>query len=53
MIFTPLSSINEAEREGYSLGESTDAIKGASAHLVNRALNRKSKAGRRNLSTWC
>ena len=41
MIFTPL--INETAGAVYSLGEVTDAIKGASAHLVNRALDRKGK----------
>ena len=41
MIFTPL--INKTADEVYCLAEITDAIKGASAHLVNRALNRKGK----------
>jgi putative transposase len=41
MIFTPL--INKTSDEVYCLAEITDAIKGASAHLVNRALDRKGK----------
>lgn len=41
MIFTPL--INQVANAVYSLGEITDAIKGASAHLVNRKLNRSGK----------
>jgi len=38
LIFTPL--INEEEAETWSLAKIMDAIKGASAHLVNRALKR-------------
>jgi REP element-mobilizing transposase RayT len=36
LIFTPL--INHAARETYSLAEIMDAIKGVSAHKINRAL---------------
>ncbi|MFZ1011226.1 MAG: transposase [Candidatus Sulfotelmatobacter sp.] len=39
MIFTPL--VNQHEMEIYSLGEIMDAVKGASAHMVNKALGRK------------
>jgi len=39
MIFTPL--VNQQEMEIYSLGEIMDAVKGASAHRVNKALGRK------------
>ncbi len=35
MIFVPL--VNEQAREVYSLAEITDAIKGASAHKINRS----------------
>jgi len=38
MIFTPL--LNDAAREVYSLARILDRIKGASAHLTNRALGR-------------
>jgi len=38
MIFTPL--VNEQAGEVYSLGEIMDAIKGASAHKINRQLGR-------------
>ena len=38
MIFTPL--VNLQAMEVYSLAEITDAIKGASAHKINRALRR-------------
>ena len=38
VIFTPL--VNLSENEVYSLGEIMDAIKGASAHKVNRELKR-------------
>jgi REP element-mobilizing transposase RayT len=41
MIFTPL--VNELAREVYSLGEIMDAIKGASAHKINRKLGRTGK----------
>ena len=40
-IFTPL--INDAAREVYSLVEIMDAIKGASAHRINRLLGRAGK----------
>ena len=39
MIFTPL--VNQQAMEIYSLGEIMDAVKGASAHRVNKALGRK------------
>jgi REP element-mobilizing transposase RayT len=38
MIFTPL--VNHRAMEVYSLAEITDAIKGASAHKVNQAMER-------------
>ena len=38
MIFTPL--VNQRAMEVYSLAEITDAIKGASAHKVNQAMER-------------
>jgi len=41
MIFTPL--VNLQAMEVYSLAEIMDAIKGASAHKVNRALGRKGR----------
>jgi len=41
MIFTPL--VNNQAREVYSLGEIMDAIKGASAHKINRQLGRPGK----------
>jgi len=41
LIFTPL--INEKAREVYSLAEIMDAIKGASAHLINRLLARSGR----------
>jgi REP element-mobilizing transposase RayT len=41
MIFTPL--IDQAAREVYSLAEIMDAIKGASAHMVNKLLGRGGK----------
>jgi REP element-mobilizing transposase RayT len=41
LIFTPL--INPARLEVYSLGEIMDAIKGASAHKINRLLGRSGK----------
>ena len=41
IIFTPL--INQSAREVYSLAEIMDAIKGASAHKINRLLSRKGK----------
>jgi len=41
MIFTPL--VNEQAREVHSLGEIMDAIKGASAHKINRQLGRTGK----------
>ena len=39
MIFTPL--VNEQGMEIYSLAEIMDAVKGASAHKINKALGRK------------
>ena len=41
LIFTPL--VNEAACEVYSLSEIMDAIKGASAHKINRQLGRTGK----------
>jgi REP element-mobilizing transposase RayT len=41
MIFTPL--VNELASEVYSLGEIMDAIKGASAHKINRQIGRTGK----------
>jgi len=41
MIFTPL--VNQQDVEVYSLAEITDAIKGASAHKINRALLRQGR----------
>jgi putative transposase len=41
MIFTPL--VNDQAREVYSLAEIMDAIKGASAHKINRQLGRTGK----------
>jgi REP element-mobilizing transposase RayT len=41
MIFTPL--VNRQAMEIYSLAEIMDAIKGASAHGVNKALGRKGR----------
>jgi REP element-mobilizing transposase RayT len=41
MIFTPL--INREAMEVYSLAEIMDAVKGASAHKVNRALGRRGR----------
>src|SRR5580704_8266327 len=41
MIFTPL--INQKAMEVYSLAEITDAIKGASAHKINRAVRRQGR----------
>jgi putative transposase len=41
MIFTPL--VNEQAGEIYPLGEIMDAIKGASAHKINRHLGRTGK----------
>jgi len=41
LIFTPLD--NEQAAEIYSLGEIMDAIKGASAHKINRKLGRTGK----------
>ncbi len=41
LIFIPL--INEKAREVYSLAEIMDAIKGASAHLINRLLARNGR----------
>ncbi len=41
MIFMPL--VNEKEMEVCSLAEIMDAIKGASAHKINKALGRKGK----------
>jgi putative transposase len=41
MIFTPL--INQTAREVYSLAGIMDAIKGASAHKINRLLGRTGK----------
>ena len=38
LILTPL--INKEAQEVYSLAEITDAIKGASAHMINKALGR-------------
>ena len=39
MIFTPL--VNHEAREIWSLGSIMDAVKGASAHKINRVLQRK------------
>jgi hypothetical protein len=39
MIFTPL--VNEPAGEAYSLAEIMDAVKGSSAHKVNKVLRRK------------
>jgi REP element-mobilizing transposase RayT len=41
MIFMPL--VNQRAMEIYSLGEIMDAVKGASAHRVNKALGRKGR----------
>jgi len=41
MIFTPL--INQQAMEAYSLAKITDAIKGASAHKINRAMQRQGR----------
>ena len=41
MIFTPL--VNEQAMEIYSLAEIMDAVKGASAHKVNKALGRRGR----------
>ena len=41
MIFTPL--VDFEAKEVYSLAEIMDAIKGASAHRINKALNRKGR----------
>ncbi len=41
LIFTPL--VNQKAREVYSLAEIMDAIKGASAHIINRRLGRTGK----------
>jgi REP element-mobilizing transposase RayT len=41
MIFTPL--VNQQAMEVYSLAEITDAIKGASAHKINRAMRRQGR----------
>jgi len=41
MIFTPL--LNQAVCDAYSLAEIMDAIKGASAHKINRLLGRSGK----------
>jgi putative transposase len=41
LVFTPL--VNKADQEIYSLAEIMDAIKGASAHKINRTLLRKGK----------
>jgi REP-associated tyrosine transposase len=41
MIFTPL--VNEQAAEVYSLGEIMDAVKGASAHKVNKAIGRRGR----------
>ena len=41
MIFTPM--VNMEALEVYSLDEIMDAIKGASAHRINRALGRKGR----------
>jgi REP element-mobilizing transposase RayT len=45
LIFTPL--VNEQAGEVYSLGEIMDAIKGASAHKINRKLGRTGKVWQR------
>jgi REP element-mobilizing transposase RayT len=44
MIFTPL--VNDQASEVYSLGEVMDAIKGASAHKINRQLRHSGKVWR-------
>ena len=41
MIFTPL--VNGQDMEIYSLAEIMDAVKGVSAHRVNKALGRKGR----------
>jgi len=41
MIFTPL--VNREAMEVYSLAEIMDAVKGASAHKINKALGRKGR----------
>ena len=41
MIFTPL--VKQHAMEIYSLAEITDAVKGASAHKVNKVLGRKGR----------
>ena len=41
MIFTPL--VNEPAMEIYSLAEIMDAVKGTSAHKVNKVLSRKGR----------
>jgi len=41
MIFTPL--VNEEALEIYSLAEIMDAVKGASAHKINKVLHRKGR----------
>jgi REP element-mobilizing transposase RayT len=41
MIFTPL--VNDQAMEIYSLAEIMDAVKGASAHKINKALGRKGR----------
>jgi REP element-mobilizing transposase RayT len=41
MIFTPL--VDEGSLEVYSLAEIMDAVKGASAHKINRILGRKGR----------
>ena len=41
MIFTPL--VNREAMEVYSLAEIMDAVKGAAAHKINRALGRKGR----------
>jgi REP element-mobilizing transposase RayT len=41
VIFTPL--VNQQDMEVYSLAEITDAIKGASAHKINRAMLRQGR----------
>src|SRR5690349_15084249 len=41
VVLTPL--VNEIKAEIYSLAEIMDAIKGASAHKINRALSRRGK----------
>jgi len=41
MIFTPL--INQSAMEVYSLADIMDAVKGASAHMVNKTLGRKGR----------